>query len=87
MGDGMPHLLLAHYNINLPGHLGGSVSLASDFSSGHDLTICEFKPMLSSVLTSQSLERALDSVSPSLSAPRLLVLSLSLSLYLSLFQK
>ena len=26
------------------GHLGGSVGLASDFSSGHDLAVCEFKP-------------------------------------------
>ena len=30
------HLLL--------GHLSGSVSWASDFSSGHDLTVGEFKP-------------------------------------------
>ena len=26
------------------GHLGGSVSWASHFGSGHDLTACEFKP-------------------------------------------
>ena len=26
------------------GHLSGSVSQASDFSSGHDLTVCGFKP-------------------------------------------
>ena len=36
--------------------------------------------MLGSVLTAQSLEPALDSVSPSLSAPSLLMLCLSLSL-------
>ena len=37
-------------------------------------------PMSGSVLMAQSLESALDSVSPSLSAPPLLMLSLSLSL-------
>ena len=37
-------------------------------------------PVSSSVLTAQSLELALDSVSPSLSAPPLLTFSLSLSL-------
>ena len=37
-------------------------------------------PMLGSVLTAQSLEPALDSVSPSLSASPLLVFCLSLSL-------
>ena len=37
-------------------------------------------PASGSVLTAQSLEPALDSVSPSLSAPPLLVLCLSLSL-------
>ena len=26
------------------GHLGGSVSIASDFGSGHDLAVCEFEP-------------------------------------------
>ena len=36
-------------------------------------------PTSGSVLTAQSLDLALDSVSPSLSAPPLLVLSLSLS--------
>ena len=40
-------------------------------------------PVLGSVLTAQSLEPASDSVSPSLSAPPLVVLSLSLSLSLS----
>ena len=39
-------------------------------------------PALGSVLTAQSLEPASDSVSPSLSAPPLLVFSLSLSLSL-----
>ena len=26
------------------GRLGGSVGLASDFGSGHDLKVCEFEP-------------------------------------------
>ena len=26
------------------GHLGGSVGLVANFSSGHDLAICEFEP-------------------------------------------
>ena len=34
-------LLKKYYNL---GHLGGSVSGVSDFSSGHDLTFCDFKP-------------------------------------------
>ena len=29
---------------DIQGRLGGSVGWASDFSSGHDLTVCEFKP-------------------------------------------
>ena len=44
-------------------------------------------PTLGSVLTAQSLEPALESVSPSFSVPPLLVLSLCLSLSLSLSQK
>ena len=40
-------------------------------------------PVLGSVLIAQSLEPALDSVSPSLPAPPLLMLGLSLSLALS----
>ena len=38
------------------GRLGGSVSSASDFGSGRDLTVGEFEPRTGSVLTSQSLE-------------------------------
>ena len=44
-------------------------------------------PALGSVLTTQSLEPASDSVSPSLSAPPLLALTLSLSLSLSKVNK
>ena len=73
----------------MPGRLRGSVSWASDFGSGHDLTVCEFKPRVGlcavsssptsgSVLTAQSLEPASDSVSPSLSVPPLLMLCLCL---------
>ena len=47
-----------------------------DFSSGHDLKVCE--PSSGSVLTAQSLEPASDSVSCSLSASPLLMLCLSL---------
>ena len=42
-------------------------------------SLVSLSPMLGSVLTEQSLEPASDSVSPSLSAPPLLVLCLSLS--------
>ena len=51
------------------------------------VTILRFvssSPTLDSVLTAQSLEPASDSVSPSLSAPPLLVLSVCLSVCLSL---
>ena len=46
--------------------------------SGHDLTVCELEPLVR--LCADSLEPALDSASPSVSAPPLLVRSLSLSL-------
>ena len=59
------------------GHLGGSVSRAPDFSSGHDLMVPEIETWVCSVLKAQSLEPASDSVSPPVSAPSLLVLSLS----------
>ena len=52
-------------------HLGGSVSWAADFGSGHDLTarrLVSSSPASGFVLTAQSLEPASDSVSPSLSA-------------------
>ena len=47
----------------------------SDLSSGHDLTVGEFEPV---VLTAQSLAPASDSVSPFLSVPPPLVLCLDL---------
>ena len=49
----------------------------SDFSSGHELAVCEFEPLSGSVQTAQSLEPASDSVSPCLSASPQLMLSLS----------
>ena len=61
------------------GHLGGSVGKASDFGSGHGLGICEFEPHVRLCADIQSLEPVSDSVSPSLSVPPLLRLSLSLS--------
>jgi len=64
-------------NIYFWGHLGGSVSYASAFGSGHDLRVLGSSPMLGSLLSGES-------ASPSLSAsPPAYVLSLSLSLYLS----
>ena len=65
--------------IYFQGRLGGSVGQASDFGSRHDLVVCEFEPASGSVLTAHSPEPALDSVSPSLSAPLPLVLSFSVS--------
>ena len=53
-------------------HLTSAQVMISQFVSS--------SPVSGSVLTAQSLEPALDSVSPSLSAPPLLMLSLRLSL-------
>ena len=57
--------------------LDGSVGWGTNFGSGHDLTVCGFELASGSVLTARGLEPALDSVSPSLSAPPLLMLCLS----------
>ena len=46
----------------------------ADFGSGHDLVVCEFEPHIG--LLAVSAEPALGPLSPSLSAPPLLVLSL-----------
>ena len=51
---------------------------ALDFGSGHDLTVHEFKPHVG--LWADSVEAAGNSLSPSLSAPSPLMLTLSLSL-------
>ena len=60
-------------NTGLLGRLGGSVSWASDFGSGHDLMVCGFEPQVRTLCW--SLEPASSSVSSSLCA-----LSCSLSL-------
>ena len=49
-----------------------------DFGSGHDLTVCEFKPHIG--LCADSMKPAWDSLSPSLSALPLLILYLSLKI-------
>ena len=51
--------------------------LTLGFSSGHDLTVCGIEPLIG--LCTDSGEPAWDSLSPSLPAPPLLTLSLSLS--------
>ena len=60
-------------------HLTSAQVMISQFVSS--------SPVSGSVLTAQSLEPASDSVSPSLSAPPLLMLCLSLSLSLSKINK
>ena len=60
----------------MEGRLGGSVSEASDFGSGHDLTVCEFEPCVG---------LCADSSEPG--ACFGFCVSLSLSLSLSLSQK
>ena len=47
------------------------------FISGHDLRVCGFEPCVR--LQAESAEPAWDSLSPSLSAPPLLVLSLKVN--------
>ena len=63
---------------SVPGRLGGAGGWASDFSSGDDLTLREFEPHVR-LCADGSEPGASDSVSPSLSAPPLLTLCLSLS--------
>ena len=67
------------YNKIFWGDLGDSVGWASDFGSGHVLTVHGSSPALGSVLTAQGLELASDSVPPSLwPSPLMLCLTLSL---------
>ena len=50
--------------------MGGSVGLAADFASGHDLIMaCEIEPHIRLCADSSSVELASDSVFPSLSVP------------------
>ena len=67
------------------GYLGDSVCQVSDFGSGHDLVVREFKPPppSGSVLTAQSLDPGWDSVSPSFSLRPSPAHTLSLCLSLS----
>ena len=60
------HWYRGHLEIVSFGHLGDSVSQAPDFSSGHDLTVCEFEPHIRSALT-DSPKAAWDSLPLSLS--------------------
>ena len=64
---------------NKLGRLGGSVSEVSDFGSGHDLAVCEFKPCVGLCADSSEPGAASDSVSTSLSAPNPLIFCLCLS--------
>ena len=62
------------------GLLDGSVDQASNFGSGHDLTVCDFRPRIGLRADSSEPGSCLRfCVSPSLSDPSLLALSLSLS--------
>ena len=70
------------------GHLSGLVGEASDFTSGHDLAVCEFKPHAGLYANSSEPEAGFwFCVSLSLSAPPLLMLCLSLCLSVSLSLK
>ena len=57
-----------------PGWLSG---LRVDFGSGHDLTVCEFKPRYEAVCCQHRHRAHFGSSVPSLFAPPLLALSLS----------
>ena len=60
------------------GCLGGSVSRASEFNSGHDFTVHEFKPRVRLCADSADPEACFGfCVSLSLSSPPVLILSLS----------
>ena len=71
-----PQICVKFLKINLWGRLGGPVGEASDFSSGHDLTVGGFEPRVGLCADSSELGAASDSVAPSLSAPPLLGLCL-----------
>ena len=58
--------------------LGGSVGCVSDFSSGHGLPVHELEPCTG--FSAVTIEPTLDPLSPSLSAPPPLALSVSLKI-------
>ena len=73
-------------NFKIPSYRGAWVAQSVkcptlDLGSGHNLTVCGFKPCIG--LCADSPKPAWDSVAPSLSAPHLLTLSLTCSLSLS----
>ena len=67
------------------GFLGGSVSWASDFGSGHDLMVCGFQPHTGLCIVSE--EPASDPLSLTLSAPSPLIDSLFLKYFLKKVNK
>ena len=70
----------------MTGHWGAWVAQSAKCPTSAQVMISQFmssSTVSGSVLTAQSLEPASDSVSPSLSAPPMLMLCLSLSLALS----
>ena len=69
------------------GRLGGSVGWPSNFSSGHDLVVCEFEPHIKLCADCSKPEAPSNSMSLSLSAPPPQLLCLSASLCLSLKNK
>ena len=69
---GTPLIFLNH---TIQGRLGGSISHASNFGSGHELVVWEFRPRIR--LSAVSIGPTLDPLSPCLSAPPPLTLTLS----------
>ena len=65
-------------NYSKEARLGGSVSEAADFGSGHDLMVREFEPRVELCADSSEPGDASDSLCLPLSAPSLLALCLSL---------
>ena len=86
---GLPPPSIPRHKRPAQGRLGGSVGWLGCSTTAQVMISqsVSSSPTSGSVLTAQSLEPASDSVSPSLSAPFLLALCLSVSLSLSLSQK
>ena len=74
-GSGKREMEKVSKNEVVEGRPGGLTSV-SNFGSGHDLMVCEFEPHTGSMLSAWS---QLEILYPSLSAPPLLMLTLSLS--------
>ena len=68
--------VMSHNNCNL-GRLGGSIGEASDFGSGHDLTVCEFEPHVGLCAHSSEPEKACFRISLCCSPTYTLSVSLS----------